>query len=101
MGALTEEAIALMLLAFAMVVAFGAMGRWLAERVGQTAVLGELLMGVVVGNYMRLLHWPALDPFFYPPEHWLSIPLSEFGVSAFALWVFAQLGILFLLFQIG
>ena len=67
------------------VVLLGArLGGALAERLGQPHVLGELLAGVVIGN-LGLLGWHGLD-----------------GLREVAgLELLAQIGVLFLLFEVG
>jgi Kef-type K+ transport system membrane component KefB len=56
----------------------------LTERIGQPAVLGELVMGVALGNLV-LIGFPFLEP------------MGEDPILAFL----AQLGVIVLLFQIG
>lgn len=70
--------------ALAIIMIAAKLGGSLFERFGQSAVLGELLVGIVLGN------------------------LSHFGITVFAefgklptLEVLAQLGVLFLLFTVG
>jgi Na+:H+ antiporter len=72
-------------LAALVVVLVGAkLGGDLLERIGQPAVLGELLAGVVIGN-LGLLGIHAFDTF-------RDLPALE---------LLAQIGVLFLLFQVG
>lgn len=61
----------------------------LVERIGQPAVLGELLIGVAIGN-AYLLGFPALDPLVR--THLLDNQILRF---------LAELGVVILLFQIG
>ena len=73
------------ILAGLVVILVGAkLGGALLESVGQPAVLGELLAGVVLGN-LGLLGIHALEPL-----------RSDVGIS-----ILAQIGVLFLLFQVG
>ena len=61
----------------------------LVERIGQPAVLGELLIGVAIGNaYLAGLPW--LDPLVQ--EQLIANPILHF---------LAELGVVVLLFQIG
>jgi Kef-type K+ transport system membrane component KefB len=61
----------------------------LIERIGQPAVLGELLIGVAIGN-AYLFGMPALDPMV--KAHLIDNPTLRF---------LADLGVVILLFQIG
>jgi len=61
----------------------------LIERVGQPAVLGELLIGVAIGN-LYLLGMPGLDPLVQ--QHLIGNEILRF---------LAELGVVILLFQIG
>lgn len=67
------------LLELAIVIALAMLGRWLAERLGQSAVLGELLTGVLVGNigfslgipiFVLIMH--LADAMFLFGEIWLT-----------------------------
>src|SRR5262245_595371 len=60
------------------------LGGSLVESTGQPAVLGELLTGVVLGN-LGLVGFHALEPL-----------RTDTGIS-----ILAQIGVLFLLFQVG
>lgn len=78
------DAVAQVVLAIALILTAAKLGGHVAARLGQPAVLGELVAGVVLGN------------------------LSLLGVSAFSfiahnstIDVLAQLGVLILLFQVG
>lgn len=61
----------------------------LVERIGQPAVLGELLIGVAIGN-LYLLGLPGLDPLVR--THLVDNEILRF---------LAELGVVILLFQIG
>ena len=72
-------------LAGLMVILIGAkLGGALFESLGQPAVLGELLAGVVIGN-LGLVGFHGLEPL-----------RTDLGIS-----ILAQIGVLFLLFQVG
>ena len=67
------------LLELAVIIGIAMLGRWLAERVGQSAVLGELLIGVLVGNvgfwigiplFTLVMHLGEALPLF--SEVWLT-----------------------------
>jgi Kef-type K+ transport system membrane component KefB len=68
----------------ALVLLAALVGGDLAARVGQPAVLGELLVGVVLGN-LAWLGWPGLEPIKTDPSMELV----------------AGLGVLLLLFEVG
>jgi len=72
------------LLALVLVLIGARLGNALSERLGQPPVLGELLAGVVLGN-LGLFGWHAFDSMSDLP----------------ALEILAQIGVLFLLFEVG
>jgi Kef-type K+ transport system membrane component KefB len=78
------DPVAPLLLGLAVVLAAGKVGGWLATRVGQPAVLGELVCGIVVGN-LGLLGFHAFEPL----KH-----------DAF-LQILSSLGVIVLLFEVG
>ena len=83
-GASHDDPIAPALLALACIIAVGKLGAELAARIGQAGVLGELLAGVMLGNLELLgvssVEWMASDP---------------------AVDMFARLGVILLLFEVG
>jgi Kef-type K+ transport system membrane component KefB len=78
------DAVAPVILALAVILACAKLGGDLATRVGQPAVLGELVAGVVLGNL-----------------HLLGVPWFQGLASNATVDVLAQLGVLILLFQVG
>lgn len=50
---------AFILIDFALLIVAAMIGRWAAGRAGQPAVLGELVIGIVVGNVCYWLGWPG------------------------------------------
>jgi len=68
----------------ALIIVGAKLGGSFAESFGQPAVLGELLAGVALGN-LGLVGFHALEPL-----------RSDVGIS-----ILAQIGVLFLLFQVG
>jgi Kef-type K+ transport system membrane component KefB len=78
------DPIASVVLWLAVVLAFAKLGGELAERVGQPAVLGELVAGVVIGN-LPLLGVTLFEPLKADPT----------------LDMLARLGVLILLFEVG
>jgi Kef-type K+ transport system membrane component KefB len=79
-----SDPVAALALSLVIVLAAAKLGSELAVRLGQPAVLGELLAGVVVGN-LSLVGVTALDPL------WASPSLD----------MLARLGVLVLLFEVG
>ena len=78
------DPVALVALGLAVILATAKVGAHLAERVGQPAVLGELLVGIVLGN-LGLVGIPWLEP-----------------IKADAtLDILARLGVIILLFEVG
>lgn len=71
-------------LALAVILAAAKLFGHLATRLGQPSVLGELIVGVILGN-LRLIGFPVLDS-------WASNATLD---------TLAQLGVLILLFQVG
>lgn len=78
------EPVALVILALAVILAAAKLGGDLAVRIGQPAVLGELVAGVVIGN---------LDL--------LGVSALEVLATSRSIEVLAQIGVLILLFQVG
>lgn len=87
------DPVAPVLLAVAVILAVAKLGGELFERIGQPAVLGELIFGVILGN-LALIN-PAWD-FFGPlrtdhiTEQWAS-----------AVDILARIGVILLLFEVG
>ena len=67
------------------------------ERVGMPAVLGELTVGIILGNMMFLTGWDGLNFLHAPPEGQLGNPYS---VGA-ELKMLAGIGVVLLLFEVG
>lgn len=73
-----------LLLGLTIVLGAAKLGGWLAIRIGQPAVLGELVAGILIGN-LTLVGFHALD--WLREDHALSI--------------LAELGVILLLFEVG
>lgn len=80
----TGDTLAPVVLALAVILAAAKLGGDAAERVGQPAVLGELVVGVLVGNLPLL-----------------GITLFQFITANATIGVLAQLGAVILLFEVG
>ncbi len=79
-----HDAFAPLLLAVAVILAAATAGGWLAERLKQPSVLGELVAGIVLGN-LGLIGITAFEPFKMNQE----------------LAALAELGVIVLLFDVG
>src|SRR5262244_2727024 len=119
---------AVILLELAALIVIAMIGRWAATSVGQPSVLGELIIGVLVGN---IGYWLGRPPIVR--EVWNSgLPVREAAAqvltpqqlapgmagerllvlltgahseryvnTALALWIFSNLGVMLLLFVVG
>ena len=79
-----HDTFAPLLLAVAVILAAATAGGWLAERIRQPSVLGEIVAGIVLGN-LGLAGFHGLEPFKENPE----------------LAALAGLGVIVLLFDVG
>jgi Na+:H+ antiporter len=73
-----------LLLALVILLPFAKLAGWLVEKLGQPAVLGELLAGILLGN-LSLLGFPALE--------YLK---TDLGIE-----ILSGLGVILLLFEVG
>lgn len=67
------------------------------ERIGMPAVLGELVVGVVLGNIALATGWHGLDFLHAPQEHSIGDPYQPGA----ALKMLAEIGVILLLFEVG
>ncbi len=67
------------------------------ERVGMPAVLGELVVGIILGNIAFMTGWGGLEFLHAPPEHELGNPYHPGA----ALKLLAEIGVVLLLFEVG
>ena len=72
------------LVALVVILLAAKLGGDLFERIHQPAVLGELVMGIIIGN-IHLLGWNVLEPF----KHDITLE------------ILAELGVIILLFEVG
>lgn len=79
-----------LIFALMVIITAAKVGGWVAVRLGQPAVLGELLIGVLLGpSLLDLLHWPLLSSSVDP--HLLTEAVYEL----------AELGVICLMFLAG
>jgi Kef-type K+ transport system membrane component KefB len=86
-----EHAILLLLVQFALILGMARLCGEFIQRVGQPAVLGEIVGGILLGPSVLGLYWPGAFTTIFPPEA-LSFQLLE---------MVSWLGLIFLLFLVG
>src|SRR5580698_906611 len=84
-----EAVLFLILLQLAVIVLAARVGGWLAQRVGQSPSVGEIIVGIVLGPSLFGLIAPGTFHFVF-----LSTPPQPMNVLS-------QLGLILLMFQIG
>jgi Kef-type K+ transport system membrane component KefB len=93
-----EDPVTPLLLGIAIVLLAAKVGGDLMVRIKQPAVLGELLVGVVLGNVV-LLGFDGFEFLRPPPGHGGAVGPSS--LAAAALDMLARLGVILLLFEVG
>lgn len=83
------------LLAIMLILLFAKIGGDLFERIHLPAVLGELVVGVILGNFALLFGSEILDPLFHPD------PLQDETMTYATLKILASIGVIILLFEVG
>ncbi|MFG0334127.1 MAG: cation:proton antiporter [Maioricimonas sp. JB049] len=91
------DPVANVLLAIVIILLLAKVGGDLFERVGMPAVLGELVIGILIGNAALITGWHGFDFFHAPPEAQLGDPYSAGAV----LKMLAGIGVVLLLFEVG
>ncbi|MCP2520666.1 cation:proton antiporter [Candidatus Aminicenantes bacterium AC-335-A11] len=81
----TENPISQVLIGLIVILFIAKVGGYLAERIGQPAVLGELIAGIIIGNLALFTGWEGVN-FLRFNEH---------------IEILAELGIIILLFEVG
>ncbi len=86
-----------LLLAIIIILFLAKVGGDLFERVGMPAVLGELLIGILLGNMALISGWHGLDFLQAPPDGGLVEPYHTGAIIK----MLAGIGVILLLFEVG
>jgi Kef-type K+ transport system membrane component KefB len=86
-----------LLMAVIIVLFLAKLGGDLVERIGMPAVLGELIVGIVLGNLDLLTGWSGLDFLTAPAPDGVGDPYS----AGAGLKTLASIGVILLLFEVG
>jgi Kef-type K+ transport system membrane component KefB len=70
---------------------------WLFGKLGQPAVIGEIIAGIVLGPSLFGLIWPDLQSQFFPP----ASSANPIPVSMNIMYVVSQLGLVLYMFTVG
>jgi Kef-type K+ transport system membrane component KefB len=100
-GAVEEDPIAPVLLGMIVILLTARLGGHVFESLGQPAVLGELVVGIILGN-LSLLGYTGLDFLkvdYGQPMPWL--PGDHLHTAGVSIEHMARIGIIMLLFQVG
>ena len=96
-----SDPVAPVLLAIVLILLLAKTGGDLFERMGMPAVLGELVVGIVLGNFALLTGSDILVPFFHIPTP-AEVPASgDLYNTAVILKILASIGVVLLLFEVG
>jgi len=91
-----NDPVAPVLLAIVLILFAAKTGGDIFERLSLPAVLGELSVGVLLGNCALLTGWDGLDVFFKIPE-----ATTDLYNTAAILKILASIGVILLLFEVG
>ncbi len=91
------DPVAPLLLGIIIILFLAKVGGDLFERVGMPAVLGELVVGIVLGNMTLLSGWNGLEFLLAPPEGEMVHPYHTGAI----LKMLASIGVILLLFEVG
>lgn len=92
-----SDPVAPILLAIVLILFLAKLGGDLFERISMPAVLGELVVGVILGNMVLLTGWHGFDFFQAPAADAIGNPYSTGAV----LKMLAGIGVVLLLFEVG
>ena len=77
------EILGSILLEFLVIIVLAKIGGWLCHKFGQSAVLGELIVGVILGpSLVSLIHPETADIFMFLAEFGVIILLFEIGLES-------------------
>ena len=93
------DPVAPVLLAIVLILLLAKTGGDLFERFGMPAVLGELTVGVLLGNFALFTGWDGLDVFFKLPTD--AAAMHGLYNTAVILKILASIGVILLLFEVG
>ena len=100
-----SDPVAPVLLGIVVILLAAKIGGDLFERVGMPAVLGELAVGIVIGNFALLTGWHVLEPIFNLPNAYPDPlphdPKELFYNTPAMLDILARIGVILLLFEVG
>lgn len=104
-----EDPVAPVLLAIVLVLFLAKTGGDAFERIGLPAVLGELTVGIILGNFTLLTGLDILEPFFILPDfqseelqkRFLENPEHVMFNTPIILKILAGIGVILLLFEVG
>jgi len=96
-GAGHSSLVAPLLAAMILILASAKITGSLFEKLSLPAVLGELSVGVLLGNALFLTGWDGLEFLKSPPE---GVPADPYTAGA-ALKMLAEIGVILLLFEVG
>ncbi|MES2775872.1 MAG: cation:proton antiporter [Bacteroidota bacterium] len=84
-----SEPLAVLLLQIIVIIAFARLFGFLFKKIGQPAVIGEIVAGIVLGPSIVGLFFPAINHFLFPP--------ASLGTLSFL----SQIGLILFMFIIG
>ena len=92
-----SDPVAPVLLAIVLILFLAKVGGDLFERIGMPAVLGELVVGIILGNFALLTGWDGFDFFKAPAVGELGNPYETGAIIK----MLAGIGVVLLLFEVG
>ena len=96
-GAGHSDPVAPILMALIVILLLAKISGDVFDRVGLPPVLGELVVGILLGNCALLTGWHGLDFFHAPPAHAMGDPYAVGAVIK----MLAGIGVVLLLFEVG
>lgn len=94
------DPVAPVFLAIVVILLAAKVGGDIFERIGLPAVLGELVVGIVIGNFQLFTGSNVLDEMFKVTEAAAAHPGSPYNTAA-VLKILASIGVVLLLFEVG